>query len=187
MLRAAGESVAGFLDDGIPPGTRVMDTTVLGDTGWLDIHGPGARVALGIGDNAARERIAKRCEEAGATLVTAVHPRAVVAPSALLEDGVVVMALAVVNADARVGRGAIINTAAVVEHDCIVGAFAHVSPNASMGGSARLGARAQLGLGATLLPGRTVNQDALVGAGAVVTREVGVGAVVLGVPAAPRS
>lgn len=186
ILLSAGEPVAGFLDDSKPAGTMVMGLAVLGSTGeWLASR-PGARVALGIGDNAARERAAVACADAGAELVTAIHPSAVVSRSARIEPGVVVMALAVVNADASVGRGTILNTGCIVEHDCVVGSFAHVSPNAALAGTCRLGARAHLGIGAAMLPGTSIGDDTVIGGGAVVVTSLPARVVAFGVPARVR-
>jgi acetyltransferase-like isoleucine patch superfamily enzyme len=50
---------------------------------------------------------------------------------------------------------------------------------------ARIGRRAKIGANATLLPGVAVGEDALVGAGAVVTRDVADEQVVVGNPAKP--
>jgi acetyltransferase-like isoleucine patch superfamily enzyme len=47
-------------------------------------------------------------------------------------------------------------------------------------------ARAVIGAGATLLPGIVIGEDAVVAAGAVVTRDVAPGGMVMGVPARPR-
>jgi sugar O-acyltransferase (sialic acid O-acetyltransferase NeuD family) len=180
-LMAAGERVAGFIDDAKPAGTNVLGLPVLGGTDWLHEHRP--RVALGIGNNQARATAAEACDRAGCALVTVVHPRAVVAPSAVVEAGTVVMALAVVNADARIGRGVILNTSCIVEHDCVVGDFAHVSPGSAMGGGCRVGALAQLGIGATMRPYTAIGERSLVGAGAVVVAEIPADTVVKGVPA----
>jgi sugar O-acyltransferase (sialic acid O-acetyltransferase NeuD family) len=184
ILLASGVEVAGFIDDG-KIGARVLGLPVVGGRAWLE--GRSARVALGIGDNAARERVAEACLKAGASLVTAIHPRAVVAASATVGEGAVVMALAVVNPDAEIQRGAIVNTGAVIEHDCLVGAFAHVSPGAAMAGACKVHARAHLGIGAAMLPGTAVVAGAVVGGGAVVTRDVAARSVVLGVPAKLRA
>ncbi|MGE0709459.1 MAG: acetyltransferase [Planctomycetota bacterium] len=179
----AGFEVLGFLDDA--PGTHgktVLGLPVLGSASWLAGR-PAHAVALGVGDNEARRGAYVRLRELGATLPVIVHGAAVVAESATLGDGVVVCATAVVNPDAVVGSGAILNTACVVEHDVEVGPFAHVSPNAALGGAARLGARAQLGLGAAVLPGVKVGEGTIVGAGAVVVRDLPPGVVAWGVPA----
>ena len=69
------------------------------------------------------------------------------------------------------------------EHDCVIAAFAHVSPNAAMGGNGKVLERAHLGVGATMLPGRTVGADAVVGGGALVARDIAPSIAVKGVPA----
>jgi sugar O-acyltransferase (sialic acid O-acetyltransferase NeuD family) len=186
LILAGGEvDLLGFVDDGASPGRVVLGRPVLGDGEWLAREAARGLfvVALGVGANAARRAVADRCAAFGAELFVAVHPRAVVASSAWLAPGVVVMAGAVVNPDAHVGRGAIVNTGAVVEHDVVVGDFAHLSPNASTGGAAKVGALAHLGLGSVVLSGVSVGEGAVVGAGAVVLRDVREGATVVGVPA----
>ena len=50
----------------------------------------------------------------------------------------------------------------------------------------RIGRNVWLGGGAIILPGVTVGDDALIGAGSVVTRDVPAGATVVGNPARPR-
>jgi len=183
---AAGVTVAGFLDDDAAKvGTTLLGLPVLGGSAWLRDAVAAGRVvvALGIGDNWVRQRVASRCTESGAALATVVHPRAVVAPSARLAHGVVVFAGAVINPDAVIEEGAIINTSATVEHDCIVGAFAHVSPNSTLGGGASVGRLAQLGIGATLLPRVHVGDEALIGGGSVVARDIDPRSVARGVPA----
>ncbi len=184
VLARAGQAVMGFVDDGVPAGSSVLGLPVLGPTSWLRDHP--ACVALGLGNNVARARIAEYCDKAGLRLVTAIHPSAVIASSARVEAGAVVMALVVVNADAVIERGAILNTASVVEHDCHVGAFAHVSPRAVMAGGCRLGASAQLGVGASMLPGTSIGDDTIVGGGALVARAIPPSVIAIGVPARVR-
>jgi sugar O-acyltransferase (sialic acid O-acetyltransferase NeuD family) len=184
ILLASDEDVLGFLDDHKEVGSLVLGLPVIGSTSWLATNR--ARVALGVGDNASRSRVAEQALAHGAVLVQAIHPRAVVSPSSRIEEGAVLAALAVVNPEARIGRGAIVNTGAVIEHDCVVGAFAHVSPNAAMAGGCTLGACSHLGIGAAMLPGTTVGAGSIVGGNALVTRDLEGGVVAFGAPARVR-
>jgi sugar O-acyltransferase (sialic acid O-acetyltransferase NeuD family) len=190
VARSAGFALAAFVDDAPSRvGTAIWDLPVLGWERFLDERErwPGAVFAMGVGDNAARERCQERVEAAGFEAVAAVHARATVAPTARIGAGSVLMAGAVVNPDAVLSRGCIVNTGAVVEHDCRLGGFVHLSPNAALGGAVEIGERTHLGLGAVALPGVRIGKDVRVGAGAVVHRDVADGLTVVGVPARPQA
>ena len=186
ILLAGGIEILGFVDDDpTRQGTTVLGKLVLGNSEWLRARAADERVslALGIGANAARARIAGRARKWGATLLTAIHPRATVSPSARIGAGTAIMAGACVNPDATLGEGVIVNTGAIVEHDCVLGDWSHLSPRAALGGAARVGSGAHLGVGAILLPGVCVGERSVVGAGAVVVRDLLSDVVAWGVPA----
>lgn len=172
-------------DDPARQGARFLDLIVEAppsDTdGWPEF------VHVGIGHNGIRKAVAERLRAWGARLLTVIHPTAVIALGAEIEDGAFIGAGAVVGPDARVGIGAIVNHGAVVDHDCRVGDFAHVAPQSTLGGGSRLGIEVLFGAGAVALPGIEVGDRAIVGAGAVVNRPVVAGQTVIGVPARPRT
>jgi UDP-N-acetylbacillosamine N-acetyltransferase len=183
LVRAGhGPRVLGLLDDGRDVGSACDGYPILGGEAWLSPE-RGVQIALGIGDNRQRARIAGRCEELGLSLTTAIHPQAVVSASSRIGPGSVVFAGAIINTGAEIGKGCIVNSGAVVEHDCRLGDFSHVSPNSALGGAATLGRFAHLGLGACVLPGLSVGEGSIVGAGGVVTKAIPSRSVAYGVPA----
>jgi len=182
--RVAG--FAGFVDDDDKnKGRVILGYRVLGNAAWLKEQAAVAdiEIALGIGDNSARRVIAERCRGWGAVLRTTLHPSAVVARSAKLGAGTVVMAHATINPDVELGEGAIVNTGAVVEHDVKAGNYVHLSPNSTMGGAAAIGELSLLGTGAIILPGVSVGARSVVGAGAVVVDALPDNVVATGIPA----
>jgi sugar O-acyltransferase (sialic acid O-acetyltransferase NeuD family) len=116
----------------------------------------------------------------GFTFPSLVHPTAWVDESACLEEGVQVMAGAIIQADARIGRNTIINTGAAVDHDCIIGRHTHVAPSAVLCGGVVTGEASFIAAGATVIQGIMIGESAIVGAGVTVVKDVPAGQVVLG-------
>ena len=104
IVEAGGGIVAAFIDDN-PSVSEVAGVMVVhGQTGL-------SPVIVSIGVNSVRKKIVGRLSGA---FGVAIHPSAVVSPSAKIGEGTVIMAGAVVNADAVIGRHCIINTGASV-------------------------------------------------------------------------
>jgi acetyltransferase EpsM len=137
------------------------------------------RAIVSVGNNKLRKRIAGEIPSAFAT---AIHAKAVVAPSAVIGQGTVVLAGALVNPDAQIGKHCIINTGAVIEHDADIADFVHISPGAKLAGNVAVGEGTQVGIGATVIQGVTIGRWATIGAGAVIIRDIPDYAVVVGNP-----
>lgn len=183
-LLAAGRPVAAVLDDDPRHwGSDLLGVRVSGPTSGCRDLGTHHAV-LAVGDNRARQALAASLGQVpGLTWATAVHPAAVVHPSARLGPGTVVFAGSVVQPDAVLGAHAIVNTSASVDHDCRIGAFVHVAPGCRLAGDVEVGEGTLLGIGCRVLPGGRVGSWAVVGAGATVIRPVGDGWTVFGTPA----
>ena len=140
-------------------------------------------VVVGIGSNAIRASKQAELSDAGANIVSILHPAATVSSHSHLGTGSVVFANATVNVCARVGLGVIVNTGAVIEHDCMIGDFAHISPNAVLAGGVTLKELSWVGACASVRQLLEIGEAAVVGMGAVVTKNVSSGLVVAGNPA----
>ena len=183
-LQAAGETVAGVLDDD----AARHGTVVLG----VPVVGPVARAAQGeheaivaVGDNRTRQRIVRSLP--GVTWATAVHPSAVVHPSVQIGTGSVVFAGAVIQPDTHIGNHTILNTGATVDHDGVIDDYVHLAPGTHLAGNVRLGEGVFFGIGAVAVPGVTVGAWTTVGAGATVIADLPAHVTAVGVPARPRS
>jgi len=190
LLRAGGRfEIVGLLD----PNPRLRNASVLGvpvlggDDLVPSLYERGVRDAfIGVGAISStwpRRRLFDLALQHGLNLVTAVHPSAVISPSAKIGRGATVMAGVVVNAEAVVGENVILNTGSIIEHDCTIGDHAHVASGARLAGGAVVGEGAQIGIGAVVRQGIRIGRLAMVGAGSVVVDDVPDSVVVVGVPA----
>jgi acetyltransferase EpsM len=179
-------AVRGFLDDDRGRWGQVhMGLPIEGGLEALGGRQGRVGLALGVGLNEPRLGLLERLLAEGHTVVTVVHPSAVMASGASLGVGSYVGPLALVHTDARVGRACIVNSGAVVEHDDMLGDGVHVAPGARLGGNVTLGDLVHIGLGASVIHGVTIGARSVVGAGAVVIAEVPQDATVVGIPARP--
>jgi sugar O-acyltransferase (sialic acid O-acetyltransferase NeuD family) len=143
--------VVGFLDDALAVGERVLGSHVFGSVASFADHCSVADHAIvAIGNNAVREKLMDKLTEAGYAMVTVVHPRAFVFPSALVGQGSAIMVGAIQGTEARLGVGCIVNCGAVVDHQATVEDFGHLGVNASIDGCSLLGRSAWMQAGAAL-------------------------------------
>lgn len=162
----------------------------LGDDSQLPYLARSCRFVIGIGfvDAAGAQRrriLLERLAELSASLVTVIHPQAMVSPSAELAAGVFVAMGAVVGTGARVGRSAIINSAAVVDHDCVIAPNVHIATGARLAGGVSVGEDVLVGAGSVLIQGLRIGACAVIGAGTVAIRAVGPCEVMVGNPQRP--
>ena len=187
ILRCAGvHRPVGFLDANEDlHGAEVAGLPVLGHLNLLPrLKSQGVSGAIvAIGDNRVRRTYAGKLAAAGLTLIRAVHPSAVVSPTAALGDNLVVAAGAVLCTDSRIGDSAIINTAATIDHECDIGPGAHICPGVHLAGRVTIGEEALVGIGANILPCLTIGHHSVIGGGALVRQSVPPRCTAVGVPA----
>lgn len=114
-----------------------------------------------------------------------IHPFSSVSPSAMVGNGTLMAAGAIVSVDVQIGRGVILNTGCSVDHDCVLGDFVHVSPGVRLAGNVSVGDRTWIGLGAVVREGVKLGTDVIVAAGAAVIHDIPDNMIVGGVPARP--
>jgi len=112
-----------------------------------------------------------------------VHPNALLATSATVGLGSLVLAGAIINPDARIGENVIINTGAIVEHDCVVGNHVHLCPGVRLSGSVEVGEGSLVSAGALVRQNLQIGDWVVIGMGAVVVKSVAPRSTVAGVPA----
>lgn len=140
-----------------------------------------ADVIVGIGNADIRKRIQESIPHE--KLVTLIHPDAVVAEDVVIDKGTVVMAGAVINPGVRIGKGCIINTCSSVDHDCIVDDFVHVAVGSHLCGTVNVGAGTWIGAGVIVNNNVFICPDCMIGAGAVVIKDITENGTYVGVPA----
>jgi sugar O-acyltransferase (sialic acid O-acetyltransferase NeuD family) len=149
---------------------------------------PGLRLFnIAVADSTVRRELATR-------LRTLAEPASLVAPNAVIGEGNVIGAGAIlcpftcVTSNARVGEFFHCNIYSYVAHDCVIGDYVTFAPAVRCNGGVAVEDDAYLGTASVLRQGSPakplhIGQGAVVGMGAVVTRSVPAGVTVMGNPA----
>jgi sugar O-acyltransferase (sialic acid O-acetyltransferase NeuD family) len=125
-----------------------------------------------IGRVIARRKVFEEFKRKGYEFLTVVHPSAILANDVILEEGVQVMAGAVIQPGVRIGRNVIINTRATIDHDCVIGDHSHIAPGATLSGNIHVGEAVHIGVGATVIQGINIGMESIVAGGAIVFENV---------------
>ena len=112
-----------------------------------------------------------------------VHPFSWVAPDVLVEEGVQIMAGAVVQAGTQLGTNTLVNTGARIDHGCQIGPHGHIACGAILCGAVKLGSHAFIGAGSVVIQGIQLGDHCTVGAGSVVLQSHGNQHRLVGTPA----
>ena len=173
ILTASGQKVDALIDDN----EKVNELN-----GYKVLHGvtDASPIIVSIGVNAIRKKVV---EKLTGEFGTAIHPSAIVSPSAKIGEGTVVMAGAIINADAVIGKHCIINTGASVDHECVIGDYCHIAPHATLCGQVHVGEGSMVGVGACVIPCKNIGSWCTIGAGAAVVKDIPDGVTAVGVPA----
>lgn len=138
---------------------------------------------IAIGNNMRRKIWYDRLKSKKLRMINVVDRSAIVSPRATLGTACFIGKLAVVNSKAVVGNNCIINTRALVEHGCTVADHVNVSTNAVLNGDVNVQEGSFVGSCSVTIGQRTIGKWSTIGAGAVVTHDVGDNVTVAGVPA----
>ena len=180
IIQLNNDNLIGFLTSDTNL-TSFLDKPVLGlDTEYKKFND--AYFIIAIGNSDVRKRIANSM--ADAKWYTAIHPQAIISKTnTIIGDGTVISANAVINSCSKIGNHCIINTNCTVEHDNIIKSFSHISVGTMLGGNVTVGEETWVGIGTSVKNGITICDNCLIGAGAVVVKDINKPGTYIGIPA----
>lgn len=180
--------VLGFLsDDPGLHGTKVGKFEVLGGAEWFDgRHVPTACV-IAIGTPKHIAAVSAKLKGRGDVIFpNLIHPGTIWDRDRIeLGEGNIVTAGSIFTTDIRIGSYNVFNLGCTYGHDTVVGDCCVVNPGCSISGNVVMEGENLVGTGARVLQLLTLGRGATVGSGAVATKDVEPGDVVVGIPAKP--
>ncbi|MBQ8341324.1 MAG: acetyltransferase [Clostridia bacterium] len=184
---SAAFELLGFLDDAPElAGCKVNGYPVLGSVADI-VRYPKAHVVCAIANTAVRRRLVAQILQVApqTTFAALIDPSVECSRWVTIGQGSIICLHTSLTVNITIGEHVIINPACTVGHDAILEDFVTVYPGANLSGSTRIGTGAELGTGMQIIQGKHIGAEAIIGAGAVVVRDIPPHCTAVGCPAKP--
>jgi len=138
---------------------------------------------VAVGEPSSRELLFQQLTAEGIKITTLIDPTAIVSPTAKISDGTIICEYSTIHAGVDIGFNTLIQPFCVIGHDIKIGSHTVLSTFCAPGGGLIFGERVFVGMQSCLRELLTIGDDAIVGMGSAVFRDVPAGATVVGNPA----
>ena len=138
---------------------------------------------IAVGEPLSREKLFQKLTEEDIKLTCLTDPTAIVSPTAKIKSGTLICEFSTIHSGVELGYNTLIQPFCDIGHDIKVGNHTVLSPFCAPGGRTVFGDRVFVGLQSSIMDLLTIGDDAIVGMGAAVFRDVPAGATVVGNPA----
>ena len=176
-------------DDSEKQGQLLKEIPILSLDGAYERF-PSARVVRAMGNPKVSEIVMEKAAGKGFEFQTIIHPRVEKSEWVQIGSGTVICAGSIITTNVKIGNHVQINLDCTIGHDTIIDDFSTLAPGVHVSGWVHLRKRVYIGTGAVIINGTSkepvvIGDDAVIGAGACVTKSVPSGLTVVGVPAKP--
>jgi len=176
VLLKKGLKVLGFVSLDKKAGSFFCDYKILGGDKVIDSYKPSEISLVNAVGVIARDKrrwdISKKFRAKGFSVLSIIDPSAIIALDATLDEGVHVMAGAIIQPGAAIGLDTIINSGAIIEHDCIIEESCHIAPGVTLSGNVRIGKESFIGVGSSIIHNISIGNNCTIAAGSVVFKDI---------------
>ena len=182
-----GKGYLCFIDDN--SSVKILNGfDVLRYSDFLQLEYENKYVSIAVADNTIRETLVRRLKEDGISILTVKAKNIMILDDVSVGQGAILCAFTTLTSNVKIGNFFHANLYSYVAHDCVIGDFVTFAPGVKCNGNVVIEDYAYIGTGAIIKQGSaikplTIGEGAVVGMGAVVTKSVKAGDVVIGNPA----
>jgi len=178
-----------FIDDG-EIGHELNGHKIYTYDDFISIDGRSKHVVLAIANSKVREKLAAKCKLDNVNLLSVKASNVMTMDDVTIGDGAILSPFVTLTSNISIGAQFHANIYSYVAHDCKIGDFVTLAPSVKCNGNVQIDDHAYIGTGAIIkqgLPGYPlkIGTGAIIGMGAVVTKDVEPFSTVVGNPARP--
>lgn len=125
-----------------------------------------------IGNPSIRIKLYNLASKLGFKIPAITDNSAIISKDSVIGCGTFVGKGVIINTKVVIGSNCIINTGSIIEHDCSIGDFVHISPGATLCGGVKICNNTHIGANSTIIQYRSIGENAIIGAGSIVTKDI---------------
>jgi len=178
-------NIKGFIDDNQSlHGTYEDDYLVVGGCDYLLDMSEDVWVVCAVGSARVRKIIIEKLSgNSNIKFATLIDPSVICSKRVSIGEGTIICAGTILTVDIAIGKHVIINLDCTLGHDDIIEDYVTIYPSVNVSGMVEVGCCTELGTGMKVIQGKTIGANCIVGAGAVVVRDIEEEGTYVGVPA----
>ncbi len=177
-------NIVGFVDDNKSiQGTEINGYKVVGDIDWLKEQE--LCVVNAIGDPIIKKKVMEKLAGSKNHYPVLIHPSVINSGSVNFGEGSIVCAGNIITVNIEIGKHVIINLDCTIGHDANIGDYSTVLPSVNISGFVKTEECVSVGTGSAIIQGVNIGRNTVVGAGAVVVKDLPANCTAVGAPAKP--
>ena len=175
--------ILGFVDDNPSIHNKIIcDVPVLGSKEWF-FENRDVFAVCSIGNPRIRMKVVEFLEKNGIKFQTVIHPSIKMSKYIEIGQGVVICAGNIITTQVKIKDHVHMNLNVTVGHDTIIGSYTTIYPGVNISGDVSIGNAVELGTNSSIIQGVSIGCGTILGAGAVVNKNIGDNVVAVGIPA----
>ena len=176
-------NLLGYIDDNANNHGKIINTyEVLGGVDWFKNRN-GIHCVVGIGNGHMRRRIAEKIKNYVKDFPNLIHPSVIKSKHITMGSGCMICAGSLISGGVSIGDQAIINLDCTIGHDVALKDYTTIAPGVHLSGFVNVGKFGDVGTGACIIQGISIGESTIIGAGAVVVKDIPNNCTAVGVPA----
>lgn len=180
-------NLLGFMDDADDiQGKKINGYEVLGKTADVAKY-PDAYFVCAVGASRTREKIVNNLRSVNPNIKfgTVIDPSVEKSDLVSIGEGSIICAHTIITVNISIGKHVIINLDCTIGHDAVLKDFVTLYPSVNVSGITNIGHAVELGTGMQIIQAKSVGDYSIIGAGAVVVKDIPEKCTAVGSPAKP--
>ena len=181
----ASWNIKGFIDDNTAIQGKIEDDyLVMGGTDYLLEQQKEIWVVCAVGSAKVRKNIIEKLQvNPNIRFATVIDPSVILSDRIKIGEGTIICAGTILTVDITIGNHVIINLDCTLGHDDVIEDFVTIYPSVNVSGNVVVETCAELGTGMQIIQGKKIGKESILGAGAVVVKDIPEKCTAVGSPA----